>query len=85
MHTLGLRPTTQGGHIVVFEALIAQLQPPMGSVINPFNRMRRTRRVAEYPQRKDQDVTEADVREDLEKAEEIVKLAEKLVGELPGF
>jgi uncharacterized protein (UPF0332 family) len=81
----GLRPTTQGGHIVVFEALIAQLQPPMGSVINPFNRMRRMRRVAEYPQRKDQDVTEADVREDLEKAEEIVKLAEKLIGELPPF
>jgi HEPN domain-containing protein len=43
------------------------------------------RRVAEYPQRKDQDVTEADVREDLEKAEEIVKLAEKLIGELPPF
>lgn len=69
----------------MFEALIAQLQPPMGSVINPFNRMRRMRRVAEYPQRKDQDVTEADVREDLEKAEEIVKLAEKLIGELPPF
>lgn len=85
MHTSALRPTTQGGHIVVFEALIAQLQPPMGSVINPFNRMRRMRRVAEYPQRKDQDVTEADVREDLEKAEEIVKLAEKLIGELPPF
>ncbi len=81
----GLRPTTQGGHIVVFEALIAQLQPPMGSVINPFNRMRRTRRVAEYPQKKDQDVTEADICEDLEKAEEIVKLAERLIGELPPF
>lgn len=81
----GLRPTTQGGHIVVFESLIAQLQPPMGSVISPFNRMRRTRRIAEYPQRKDRDVTEADVREDLEKAEEIVKLAEGIIGELPPF
>jgi len=81
----GLRPTTQGGHIVVFESLIAQLQPPLGRVISPFNRMRRTRRVAEYPQRKDQDVTEVDIREDLEKAEEIVKLAEMLIGELPPF
>ena len=69
----------------MFEALIAQLQPPMGRVISPFNRMRRTRRVAEYPQRKDRDVTEVDVREDLEKAEEIIKLAEKLIAELPPF
>jgi len=81
----GLRPTTQGGHIVVFESLIAQLQPPLGRVISPFNRMRRTRRVAEYPQRRDRDVTEVDIREDLEKAEEIVKLAEMLIGELPPF
>ncbi len=81
----GLRPTAQGGHIVVFDALIAQLHPPMGTVINPFNRMRRTRRIAEYPQRKDRDVTEADIREDLEKAVEIVKLAEKLIEELPRF
>ena len=81
----GLRPTSQGGHIVVFEAVNAQLHPPLGGVIQPFNRMRRTRRVAEYPQMKDQDVTATDVCEDLEKAEEIVKLAEKLLGELPPF
>lgn len=81
----GLRPTSQGGHLVVFEAVIAQLQPPMGSVINPFNRMRRTRRVAEYPQSIDRDIAQTDVREDLEKAEEIVKLAEKLIRELPPF
>ena len=81
----GLRPTSQGGHIVVFEAVSPQLHPPLGGVIQPFNRMRRTRRVVEYPQMKDQDVTAADVREDLEKAEEIVKLAEILLGELPPF
>jgi hypothetical protein len=32
----GLRPTSQGGHIVVFEAINAQLHPPLGGVIQPF-------------------------------------------------
>jgi hypothetical protein len=31
----GLRPTTRGGHLAAYEAVRAQLDPPMGSVLRP--------------------------------------------------
>jgi hypothetical protein len=40
----GLRPTQSGGHVVVYDAVRAQLVPPFGSTIAPFNRMRRARK-----------------------------------------
>jgi hypothetical protein len=39
----GLRPTSRGGHIAPYAAVSAQLDPPMGTVLKPFDRMRRTR------------------------------------------
>src|SRR5690348_5148472 len=32
----GLRPTSRGGHIVVLDAVAAQLDPPLGGVLRPF-------------------------------------------------
>ncbi|WP_236808213.1 hypothetical protein [Amycolatopsis albispora] len=44
----GLRATSRGGHIAVYEAVRAQLDPPLGSTLRPFNRMRiRRNEVAE--------------------------------------
>jgi hypothetical protein len=31
----GLRPTSAGGHLAVYEAVRAQLDPPMGTVLRP--------------------------------------------------
>lgn len=45
----GLRPTSRGGHIAVLEAASAQLDPPMGMILRPFDRLRRLRNNAEYP------------------------------------
>jgi hypothetical protein len=45
----GLRATSRGGHIAVFDAVMAQLHPPLGQVLRPFDRMRRRRNEAEYP------------------------------------
>jgi hypothetical protein len=44
----GLRSTSRGGHIAVLEAVSAQLDPPMGRVLRPFDRLRRQRNNAEY-------------------------------------
>ena len=44
----GLRPTSHGGHIAPYTAITAQLDPPMGTVLGPFDRMRRTRNRSEY-------------------------------------
>src|SRR5919198_708078 len=63
----GLRPTRRGGHIAVYEAVWAQLDPPMGGVLRPFDRMRRQRHDAEYPVVDAPSLTADDVREDLEK------------------
>lgn len=45
----GLRPTTHGGHVAVYEAVRAQLDPPKGPQLRPFNEMRRLRNQIEYP------------------------------------
>jgi len=45
----GLRPTTRGGHVAVYEVVRAQLDPPMGNELRPFDRMRRQRNNVEYP------------------------------------
>src|ERR1700722_9797458 len=60
----GLRATSRGGHIAVLGALKAQLDPPMGAVLRPFDRMRRMRNEAEYPREDKPSVTAADVLRD---------------------
>jgi hypothetical protein len=45
----GLRPTSRGGHIAVIDAVIAQLDPPLGSTQRTVGRMRTRRNRVEYP------------------------------------
>jgi hypothetical protein len=45
----GLRPTSAGGHLTVLEAAQAQLDPPLGALLRPLERMRCTRHAAECP------------------------------------
>jgi hypothetical protein len=61
----GLRPTSRGGHLAVYEAACAQLDPPMGKVLRPFDRMRRRRHDAEYPPTDAPEITPVDIRDDL--------------------
>lgn len=44
----GLRATGRGGHTVIHEAVRAQLDPPLGAMLRPFNRMRARRNEVEY-------------------------------------
>lgn len=81
----GLRPTTRGGHLAVYDAVRAQLDPPMGRTVRPFDRMRRQRNDAECPPSTAPALSAADVREDIPKAAAIVDLAERVLDQMSPY
>jgi hypothetical protein len=81
----GLRPTSRGGHITPYSAVIAQLDPPMGAILRPFDRMRRTRNRSEYPSFTTPDVTPDNVRADLPVAESIVEVCGSVLDEMSPY
>jgi hypothetical protein len=81
----GLRPTTRGGHLATYDAVRAQLDPPLGHELRPFDRMRRQRHEVEYPRSDAPEMTREDVREDIPKARAIVDLAARVLDEMSAF
>jgi len=69
----GLRATSRGGHVAVYEAVLAQLHPPMGPKIKPFDAMRRRRNNIEYSS--GVELASADVEDDLPAVQAIIELA----------
>ena len=74
-----MRATSRGGHTVVYEAVRAQLDPPLGSVLRPFNRMRARRNEIEYRSSEGPAMTPEEVAADLAKVEALIELAEKAI------
>ena len=81
----GLRATSRGGHVAVYRSVHAQLDPPLGAVLRPFDRMRRRRNGLEYPDFEAPALAPADVEEDLRRAEAIVELAVRTLDEMPPY
>ena len=81
----GLRPTSRGGHLAVYEAIRAQLDPPMGQVLRPFDRIRRQRHDVEYPPTDAPQITAEDVRDDAAKAAAMVDLSERILDQMSPF
>jgi HEPN domain len=81
----GLRPTSRGGNIAPYAAVSAQLDPPMGAVLKPFDRMRRTRNRSEYPSFTTPDVTPENVQADLPVAASIVEVCEGVLDQMSSF
>jgi hypothetical protein len=81
----GLRATSRGGHIAVADAVTAQLDPPLGGVLRPFDRMRRRRNEAEYPIQGRPAVTAEEVGRDLPKVREIVDLAGRVLDQMSPY
>lgn len=81
----GLRATTRGGHLAVYDAVRAQLDPPLGRIIRPFDRMRRQRHAVDYPAADAPRITSANVRADIPAATAITDLAERVLDEMPAF
>jgi len=79
----GLRPTRDAGHTGVYEAVRAQLDPPLGRTLAPYSRIRRARNAGDYldelPARAD------DVLGDLPLCQAIVDDAGKVLGQLPPY
>ncbi|MDQ8707268.1 HEPN domain-containing protein [Streptomyces sp. LHD-70] len=75
----GLRATSRGGHIAVYEALLAQLDPPLGPLLRPYNRMRARRNEVEYSSSEAPSVDAGEVGEVCPKVEKIIELAEKVI------
>ena len=81
----GLRATSRGGHIAVLDAVSAQLDPPPGRVLRPFDRLRRRRNQAEYPAEDRPDFSAEDVDRDLPKVRAIVATAAKVLDQMSPF
>lgn len=81
----GLRPTTRGGHIAVYEAARAQLVPPMGAALRPFDRMRRRRNELEYRSFENPEPTAEDILDDLPRANTIVETADNVLDAMDPF
>ncbi len=81
----GLRATRSGGHIAVREAVLAQLDPPLGKILRPFDRLRRRRNEAEYPSADTPTLGMADVENDMPKVEEIVSAVAKVLDQMGPF
>lgn len=81
----GLRATSRGGHLAVYTAVVAQLDPPMGSDLRPFDRMRRRRNTLEYGAKTHNPVTAEEIEEDAVKAHVIVGVAERVLDSMSPF
>ena len=81
----GLRATAKGGHWVIEQSTRAQLDPPLGSLVNDFGWMRGVRNASEYPSF---DRAVAD-KEDAERgqaiAEQILNAAARLLDQMPVY
>jgi hypothetical protein len=78
----GIRATSRGGHIAVREAVSAQLDPPLGAVLRPFDRLRRRRNQVEYPSSEAPSVSADEIERDAPKVEQIVDVAAKVLDQM---
>ena len=81
----GLRATSRGGHVAVYNAVRAQLDPPMGRTLQAFDRMRRRRNDVEYSAATQGAPTVDEIREDVVKAQDVVETAGRVLDEMIPF
>jgi hypothetical protein len=71
--------------VAVYDAVRAQLDPPLGSTLRPFTRMRQRRNQAEYPSSTAPAVTATEVRDAQAAVEQIIDVADRVVPQLEVF
>lgn len=77
----GLRATSRGGHLAVQNAVEAQFGRAR-AVVGPFNRIRRRRHDAEYPNLDDPTIDTDEVLKDLPKARALAEAAVKIIPQM---
>lgn len=75
----GSRATSRGGHTVVYEAVRVQLDPPLSSVLRPFNRRCARRNAIAYRSSEGPATTPEEAPADLAKVGARIELAEKAI------
>lgn len=81
----GLRPTSRGGHIAVYEAVMAQFGNGLGPILRPFASMRRLRNSSEYPSLDRPTANLDDALRAHEQAGKMLSAATKLIDQLPVY
>ena len=81
----GLRAKGQGAHATLYEAVFAQLHPPLGPTLEPFKWMRPLRNDTEYRSLDRPTATTEDVAEATEAAEKIIGSATLVLDQMPVF
>lgn len=79
----GIRPTRDAGHTGVFDAVRAQLDPPLGPTLAPYTRIRRARNAGDYLD--ELPASSDDVAADLPLCQAIVDMATKVVDRVPPY
>lgn len=79
----GLRPTRAGGHIAVYDAVLAQLDPPLGRDLSIYHRVRRLRNAGDYGD--ELGAVADDVRADHPACAKIINIARRVIDQLPPF
>lgn len=79
----GLRPTSRGGHVALIDAVIAQLDPPLGAQLRPVDRMRARRNRVEYPSADVAPITTDEIDETLPKVAAVLDVAERVLDAMP--
>jgi hypothetical protein len=64
---------------------MAQLDPPLGAVLRPFDRMRRQRNMLDYPQADTADLEPEDVRDDQPKVRAICEIAQRVLDQMSPY
>jgi hypothetical protein len=78
----GVRATSRGGHLAVRDAVSAQLDPPLGGALRPFDRLRRRRNQVEYPSASAPGVSADEVARDVPKVEQIIDIAGRVLDQM---
>lgn len=75
----GLRPTSFGGHVVIYDALISMCTMEEVQIVAPFGKMRRRRNAVEYPEADKLGIDLERVQIDFKTATRITEWARKII------
>ena len=82
----GLRPKgSEGGHAVLLDVVLAQLDPPLGRALREFDWMRRLRNDSAYPSPERKVASAPDVQDALPAADQIIEIAATVIEQMPVY
>lgn len=81
----GLRAGGDGAHAVLLDAVLAQLDPPLGSIFRPFSWMRPLRNHTQYPAPEHPVARVEDVEEAIPAARAMIDAAAKVIHQMPAY